>query len=455
MEYNEGTWYISGCAEDSPSRLFTAADLLQEVKKTGFIPLFANEIPGFSVEERTTTSSWWTGDPETDPWEWRILLSRDPDITYGKFFYKRAGFVSKEWFPVFANYRRNGYDFEALVGDELASYRARKIMDALELDEELKGMEILSPELKEKAGFGKNGQKNYEGVVTDLQMQTYLIVSDFQQKKNKRGENYGWHIAVYATPETKWGYDHIASGYHEDPKESWKKIVDQVKKCASTAGDQDIEKLLGIRYPGESVQKKKEPKPKPEKALKPYQYPYPAGLFMELGVHGEYSDDQLEGLKYALEQLHGRERDVILSRYQGGMTFKEIGICYNLPAEWIRTIHNRAVRKIKEREPYYKDGYVKTLVRLKEEQEQRVGALVNSISEDEKLAILRTSVYDMDLSARTTNCLINAGLYTIEDILVLLSDNPAKQKKVRNLVAKSYDEILKKLSEHHVDVPEN
>ena len=175
---------------------------------------------------------------------------------------------------------------------------------------------------------------------------------------------------------------------------------------------------------------------------------------MELGVHGEYSDDQLEGLKYALEQLHGRERDVILSRYQGGMTFKEIGICYNLPAEWIRTIHNRAIRRIQKREPYYKDGYVKTLIRLREEQEQRVGALVNIVSEDEKLAILRTSVYDLDLSARTTNCLINAGLYTIEDILILLSDNPAKLKRIRNLGAKSYDEILKKLSEHHVDVPE-
>ena len=84
MEHNEGIWYMNGCAEDSPSRLFTAADLLREVKKTGFLPLFANEIPGFSVEERTATSSWWTGDPETDPWEWRILLSRDPDIAYGQ-----------------------------------------------------------------------------------------------------------------------------------------------------------------------------------------------------------------------------------------------------------------------------------------------------------------------------------------------------------------------------------
>lgn len=249
MEYNDGIFYMRGCAEDSPSRLLTAADLQKEVKKVGFLPLFANEVPGFSIEERTTASSWWTGDPKTDPWEWRILLSRDSNIAYGKFFRKRAGFISKEWFPAFANYRRNGYDFEALVGDELASYRARKIMDALELDSELKGIEILSPDLKEKAGFGKNGQKNYEGVVADLQMQTYVIITDFRQKKNRKGLSYGWHIAVFATPETKWGYEYVASGYHEDPGESWKKIMGQTKKYSLSASEKDIEKLLGIRHP--------------------------------------------------------------------------------------------------------------------------------------------------------------------------------------------------------------
>ena len=70
-----------------------------------------------------------TGDPTSDPWEWRIILSRDPSIAYGKFFNKSAGFVSKGFFPTFANYRRNGYDFDSLFEDELASYRAKKIMD--------------------------------------------------------------------------------------------------------------------------------------------------------------------------------------------------------------------------------------------------------------------------------------------------------------------------------------
>ena len=47
--------------------------------------------------------------------------------------------------------------------------------------------ELFSYELKESAGFGKGGEKNFPGIVTELQMQTYLTVKDFRCKKNKKG----------------------------------------------------------------------------------------------------------------------------------------------------------------------------------------------------------------------------------------------------------------------------
>ena len=42
---------------------------------------------------------------------WRAIIARQHDIVYGKFFDKKAGFISKKWLPVFANYRRDGYDY--------------------------------------------------------------------------------------------------------------------------------------------------------------------------------------------------------------------------------------------------------------------------------------------------------------------------------------------------------
>ena len=66
-------------------------------------------------------------DPEQDPWKWREIIAHTGEVAYGKFFNRKAGFVSLEWFPAFANYRRDGYDFDARWEDELASHRAKKI----------------------------------------------------------------------------------------------------------------------------------------------------------------------------------------------------------------------------------------------------------------------------------------------------------------------------------------
>ena len=249
MEVVNNEWIMKACTWDSPACLHSPEELIGLIEEVGFLPLFSNSIPGFSAEEHTWEKGWWSGDPACDPWEWRQILARDDRIGYGKFFDKKAGFISKQWFPVFANYRRNGYDFDALNDDGLVPYRHKKLMDALEYDETLRSLEILSCELKDKAGFGKNGEKNFEGVLTALQMQTYLLMSDFRQKRNKRGEGYGWYLAALETPETKWGYDFIGSRYSEKPEESWKAIGDRMRECFPDARETNIQKMLCIRYP--------------------------------------------------------------------------------------------------------------------------------------------------------------------------------------------------------------
>ncbi len=95
METVNGEFIMQGCSPRSKERLKTIDDLYALIKQIGFIPLFANRITGFSVEERVTASQWWTGDEKTDPWVWRQIACVHPDIAYGKFFDKKAGFISK------------------------------------------------------------------------------------------------------------------------------------------------------------------------------------------------------------------------------------------------------------------------------------------------------------------------------------------------------------------------
>ena len=56
---------MDGCAPDDPNRLDTAEQLVALLRTVGFLPLFSNAIPGFSVEERVPVDRWWT-DEESD-----------------------------------------------------------------------------------------------------------------------------------------------------------------------------------------------------------------------------------------------------------------------------------------------------------------------------------------------------------------------------------------------------
>lgn len=239
MAVKSGEWVMDGIGWDDPLRIGSYQELIQLINEIGFLPLFKNEIKAFSVEERTSELFWWTGDKEHDPWEWRELIARSKEVIYGKFFNKKAGFVSKEWFPYFVNYRRDGYDFDARWEDGLANIRCKKIMDTFESK-----TEFTSFELKHQAGFEKGGEKNFNGIVTELQMQTYLTVTDFRRRRSKKGEEYGMPVSVYTKPEDIWGYEMVSAAYKESPIQSRERILDHIKERYVDASEAKIRKLI-------------------------------------------------------------------------------------------------------------------------------------------------------------------------------------------------------------------
>ena len=257
MIVENGEWIMQGVDWNDPTCIHSADELEDIINEYGFLPLFANEVEGFSVEEMTDPSYWWSGDTDVDPWEWRAVITRTGKITYGKFFNKKAGFISKKWFPYFANYKRDGYDFDSRYEDGKAEYRENLIMrlflssdielmdiDYKHLKDYVESPELYSFEVKKLAGFGKGGEKNFDGTVAKLQMESYLVVKDFQQKVNKKGEPYGWANAIYTLPEYLWGYDHVTKRYKESPEESHNKILKQLKKYFPNAETEDLKRSL-------------------------------------------------------------------------------------------------------------------------------------------------------------------------------------------------------------------
>ena len=92
MGNEAGEWIIHGVKWNDPKCIQDVDEAVEYINRVGFLPLFKNEIPGFSLEERTVAEYWWSDDPVRDPWRWRIAIAKKHDIPVIAF----AGSVTKE-----------------------------------------------------------------------------------------------------------------------------------------------------------------------------------------------------------------------------------------------------------------------------------------------------------------------------------------------------------------------
>lgn len=218
-------------------KLHNADELERAAEEYGLLPFFHCGLP-LSVEAMTP-SEYWFVDGVDGPWEWRMETARRGKVAYGKLFQNKAGLVSREWYPDLANYRREGYDFDARYEDGKAGYREKQIMDVL-----LKHGPTLSRDLKKLAGFDKGGLKGFDTAITKLQMMTYVTVHSFEYSVDKLGRPYGWGVAKYAVTEDVLGEKVTRRAYQRDPQESKERLLNQLGLLCPEAFDDELERLI-------------------------------------------------------------------------------------------------------------------------------------------------------------------------------------------------------------------
>lgn len=218
----------------------TSAEALAErVAELGFLPLFRSLVPGLSVEEMTPRELWFA--PDTDgPWEWKGPVLRTGRCAYGKFFRGKCGFVSLDWLPDFANARRDGYDFDARCADGLASWHAQRVYEALAGA----GGSLLSRDLRERCGYGREGLRGFDQTVTQLQMQTYLCVEDFEYALDKHGRPYGWGLSRLTTPERLYGASLVTAAYSRESADSLARCAEKLRSAFPDAEEKLVLRLL-------------------------------------------------------------------------------------------------------------------------------------------------------------------------------------------------------------------
>jgi len=183
---------------------------------------------------------WHTGDPETDPWEWRtrVLLERD-DIAYGKVFFRKGGFITREWYPYFLAARREGGSFEEAYGDGKRGRYEKRVYDAL-----TERGPLATHEIKAVCGFGRNEQSKFEKALIDLQMGFYITICGQARKRGRDGEEYGWHSSVFCVTERFWERDVFDKADRIDPRDAENAIAEQALRLNPNADHKKIKKFI-------------------------------------------------------------------------------------------------------------------------------------------------------------------------------------------------------------------
>ncbi|MCL2253481.1 MAG: hypothetical protein FWC09_03475 [Lachnospiraceae bacterium] len=194
---------------------------------------------GWGAEEETDIH-WHTGNPDNDPWEWRIrVLTERNDMAYSKLFFRKAGYITKEFYPYFLAARRNGREFEDEYSDGNISNFAKRIYDTVTENNRLSVDEI-----KQIARLSREDKSKFDNALTELQMKMYLTMCDIYYKTSKEGKEYGFSSTVFCTTETFWGEDIFGKAAKISVNEAVDKITERILYLNSSAQKNKIIKFI-------------------------------------------------------------------------------------------------------------------------------------------------------------------------------------------------------------------
>jgi len=216
--------------------IHSCPELIECVRQVGFLPLLESGIVGFCAEglmaEECRFTQFADGSWEWPLWGWKGSVVREAGCLYGKFFAGKTGFVSRDWWPDFYNWRRSRYpspeedSIESLI---LCTLREHGSMIAREL----------------RAECGMTGPKmrsRFDAFVGRLQMSCHIVTEDFVYPVDKHGREYGFGWSLLTTPERLIGPEECCTD--RSPQESYRRMEAHLTSLLPGASQKQIAKLL-------------------------------------------------------------------------------------------------------------------------------------------------------------------------------------------------------------------
>ena len=217
--------------------IYSAAGLIAFIQEVGFLPLLNSGVRGFSAEEVVSDDCRYVvfddGGWDWPLWKWKGPVVTEGNCVYGKFFDKKAGFISRQWWPDFYNYRRSQHPLpaEGSIEDTILATLGEH-------------GSLITRELRAACGFdGPKMRSRFDSYVTRLQMGCYIVTEDFVYPTDKHGREYGWGWSLLTTPEALFGRQ--ACHCDRTPEESYLHLQDHFRALLPKATDKQIKRLIG------------------------------------------------------------------------------------------------------------------------------------------------------------------------------------------------------------------
>ena len=216
--------------------IHNATELMDYIQQVGFLPLLDSGIAGYSADEAVDPDCRYVlrddGGWDWPLWDWKGPIVTESDCVYGKFFNKKAGFVSRSWWPDLYNWRRHSHP-----APSPGSIEETILMTLREHGS------MITRDLRRACGFTEPKMRSrFDGYVTRLQMACRIVTEDFVYPQDKHGKRYGWGWALLSTPEQLLGKE--ACHCDRSPEESLARMLDHLMRLLPRASEQQITKLI-------------------------------------------------------------------------------------------------------------------------------------------------------------------------------------------------------------------
>lgn len=216
--------------------IHSCPELMDYIKSVGFLPLLNLGVYGWSaddaVDEDCGYQTFPDGGYEWPLWDWKGEIIQEMGCAYGKFFNRKAAFISREWWPDFCNYRRS-----------LQPYPVENSIEYDILETLREGGSMISRDLRKACGMtGPKMRGRFDSFVARLQMEGYIVTSDFVYPQDSHGHQYGWGWSLLTTPEAMFGRELCHPG--RSAKESYDRIMGKLKSILPNVGESTLKRLL-------------------------------------------------------------------------------------------------------------------------------------------------------------------------------------------------------------------